>query len=404
MTAENVTPSGLDLTTELNDAAGLHALLSDPDVKNAAIAELRDLDVPFPGLVYRCIVFAAGRSEKFVGGVISSRLQAFIDRQPKIATMISRITNLYHGARAKDVLKADLVQAIREGRPVKASIDVDDTTSLDFAIALHSVQKLDELDAAIAALGKDFIRGFQDDIARLSHDIFRPQLSWPQSAVNKAELTAFDRLKYTSGLDTFVGREKEIDLLTQFAGDPSFGGRLFNFRWMLMTGDGGMGKTRLAYHFTKNNLASQWDADKIDIHNLEAFNEPEKWWPKQPTFIVIDYAQNAPAQINRLLTGFSRQAANYEFPVRLLLLERAAEETWTSKLLPQNADRPTLLEHNFAGSGIGGEPLSPIMPWDIIKMMTVRFETQELAAPPPRQTDRSRLSNRPKNSHDEYRQ
>ncbi|WP_135501380.1 ATP-binding protein [Roseovarius aestuariivivens] len=363
-----------DLIEQIGDVAGLSKLLEDKDVKAALISELRDIGFPMPGVVYRCLVFAAGKSEVFLGGALSSRLQAFIDRTPALANLVSRVANLHHGAKAKDLFKSELIYAIREGREFKPGIEVDDATSLEFAIALHSTQKLEALSGAIDTLGESLVATLKAEIATMAQEVFRPTLSWPEEATQPEKLSAYNRLKYTSGLDQFLGRDEEIGLLTDFAGDPHLGGCLFNFRWMLLTGEGGSGKTRLAYHFTTKVLNSDhWETGKLDISDLSQFTEPQKWRPRKPTFIVIDYAQSAPEDIHRLLAAFSRQSAQYEFPVRLLLLERSSHWTWTDKLLPETGGRPSILEHEFLGAGIEGRTISPLLPEVTLRLMAARI-------------------------------
>lgn len=383
LTTSDGADTGEALSEMLATSEGLHSLLGIAEVKAALVAEMRDLGVPAPGLVYRAIVFAAGRSESFLGAAVSSRLQAFVDRTPALAGLIQKILNLEHGAGDKAQLKAALITAIREDKPLNADIAVDDATPLEMAIALHSMRKQETIAAAVEALGQDLVESFRRDIAALSQDIFRPVLSWPEVATRRAELSAFDRLKYTSGIDQFLGRDQEIDFLHRFAGDPSFGGRIFNFRWLLLTGEGGMGKTRLAHHFTRKVLGQEWEAGKLDLHTLSGFAAPEKWRPRQPTFIVIDYAQTAPEEVRRLLRAFSGQAGKYEFPVRLLLLERSANAIWTNRMLPNDGDRPAVMKHGFGGRGVNGTGLAPLSRETIATLMTRRFDGSGCSPPSP---------------------
>ena len=92
--------------------------------------------------------FAAGKSEIFLGGAVSSRLKAFIERTPALASLVSRLRELQHGTKAENQLKTKLTQAIREGRHFDADIEIDDTASLEFAIALHSDRKIEEMSRA----------------------------------------------------------------------------------------------------------------------------------------------------------------------------------------------------------------------------------------------------------------
>ncbi|MCK0143145.1 hypothetical protein [Aliiroseovarius sp. F20344] len=363
------------------EGLSLHQLLSDKDVKAALVAEIRDAGVPAPGIVYRLIVFALGGCERFLGGSIKSRLQAYIDRHQQLAGIFQKLIELRHGEKTKDELKTSLLSVLNDGGKLDTGIQADEATPLEMVIALHTSKELGALDRSITALGDNLLSDFRDDLANQFNELIAPNLRWQNEVNNSDSLSAFDRIKYTSGIDQFIGREKETDLLHRFAGDPSFGGKIFNFRWMLMTGPGGEGKTRLAYHFTRNELSEHWYKGKLDFASLKAFDQPEKWRPRQPTFIVIDYAQSVPLEINRLLLAFSAEAENYEFPVRVLLLERSAEARWTDKMLPETNDKPVIEQHNFGGDSVRGTVILALAPTHIVNLMQHRIATAGLEAP-----------------------
>ena len=72
---------------------------------------------------------------------------------------------------------------------------------------------------------------------------------------------------------------------------------------MLLTGDAGTGKTRLAYEFTRKRLNGLWYTGKLDFHSPKAFDSPSKWRPVKPTFIVVDYVQSVPEEVHALPFG-----------------------------------------------------------------------------------------------------
>ncbi len=377
-----IDPEGL--IEDLASTGGLHSLLADSDVKSALLQELRDLSVPAPGLVYRLLCFATGRCENFLGGAIASRMSAMIEKTPALAAVFQRIANLKHGEKSADTLKAKLLDAIKDGKPFDAAdIAADEATSLELVIALHSANGLQTVADKQDELAIELLSGFRKDIEDLFQDLVEPNLRWPDVASDPDDQSAFNRLKYTAGIDRFVGREEEIDLLHRFSGDPSFAGEKFHFRWMLMTGEGGSGKTRLAFSFTREHLdVGIWVSGKLDVDSLAAFTLVDKWRPRQPTFIVIDYAQTVPEQANRLLRAMSANAKFYEFPVRLLLLERRSDPSWTDKMLPNDSNQQMITDHCFGGKGIDGIDLRPLMRGEIMTLVKGRFERQGKPAPP----------------------
>ena len=368
-----------------NDAVApsVHALLSDKDVKVAIISELRDVGVPLPVIAYRLIVLAFGGCERFLGGSIKSRLEAYIDNTPVLARILQKILNLQHGAKAKAELKSSLLASLKDGKPIEPNIIPDEASSLEMIVSLHTAKQLEELDDHISKPGDEVIKGFRADLANQLNQLVAPDLGWQDEVVTHRHLSAFQRLMYTSGIDEFLGREDEIDLLDRFAGDPSFGGRVFNFRWMLLTGDAGVGKTRLAYEFTQKRLNDLWYKGKLDFASLKAFVNPSKWRPVKPTFIVIDYVQTVPEEVHALLLAFSCQAKNYEFPVRLLLLERNSDSSWTDKLLPESGDKPVIEQHNFDGQSVLGLEIKPLLPNAIVELMKRRIQKAQFDAPEP---------------------
>ena len=383
MTESDAAPDAEAIAKKLTESVGLKELLADKEVKAALIQELRDLSVPAPGMVYRLLVAIVGKSESFFGQAVISRLQAFIDRSPRLAALIQRIANLQHGAEAKDNLRQALLEAVREGKPV--DIDdhaVDEATSVDVVLALHSVQGFDNVLTGLDEQTQNYTENLRDELAGFFHDITAPHLSWPPEAMNKSELGAFDRLKYNSGIDDLYGREDALDMLWRFVGDLSMTGKLFQFQWLLLTAEGGSGKTRLAYDFTEKHLdRKRWDAGKLDLTRLETLSDPAKWRPKKPTLIVVDYAQSMPERIRDLLIGFAENAAHYDVPVRLLLLERSADTSWTDRMLPNDSWRPIVLEHCHGNEGPNGRPLPPVGPGAIFKIMENRFRRAGLSPP-----------------------
>ena len=201
----------------------------------------------------------------------------------------------------------------------------------------------------------------------------RLSLEWKVDSKCSEDLTALERLEYIYRIDEFVGRENEIDLLWRFAENSSSRGLKPTFRWMLLTGDAGEGKSRLAYEFTKK-LGDKWCKGKLDFDRLKAFENPSEWRPVKPTFIVIDNVQSVPEEVQGLLSAFSTQEAKFKFPVRLLLLERSANASWTDKLVPERRGNSEIKQHNFNKYNfdeqkITGYKISPLSPGSITELM-----------------------------------
>lgn len=359
---------------KLAQSGFLSDLLTDREVKAALLDEIRELGFrpPVHYIVLRLITAIVSESESFLGQAISSRLQAFIAKVPALTALLNRLTTIQQGKETKDALKTSILGAITEGKPVDLStIEIDNTTPIETMLALHNIQGFGRVLSGLDEQTDTLIQTFQKEIDQLFHNMFSPELRWPKP---RRELGSFDRIKYNSNLNELYGREKEIELLTNFTGDISICGPEFNFRWMLLTGDGGTGKTRLAFDFTTEELDRNiWKAGKLHLHDLEKFRNPEKWLPRQPTFIVIDYVSGQAEKTGDLLRIFANNAAHYDFPVRVLLLERKADKSWLAKMLPENGDKPMVMDHVFGHEDENGRTIPPVDATAIKRMMKERF-------------------------------
>jgi len=88
----------------------------------------------------------------------------------------------------------------------------------------------------------------------------------------------------------------------------------------LVTGIGGTGKSRLAF-----KLCDEYRKEGYDAGFLSRYQDNElisnKWSPEKPTLIIVDYAADRTAVIERFVSLYE-DAKDWKHPVRVLLLER----------------------------------------------------------------------------------
>ena len=120
------------------------------------------------------------------------------------------------------------------------------------------------------------------------------------------------------------GREDAVRRLEEFLELP------VPFAWWLVTGPGGIGKSRLAYEFCLTLEASnQWRCGFLgDLSEAVRDN----WRPLGPTLILLDYVAQHVDSVRQTLSRLTQRQDGLEHKVRVLLLERSEKDDWYSKL------------------------------------------------------------------------
>jgi pimeloyl-ACP methyl ester carboxylesterase len=138
------------------------------------------------------------------------------------------------------------------------------------------------------------------------------------------------RFIFSARVLPFIGRDAEKEILADFLGSAER-----PFRWMLMHGSGGVGKSRLALELCLA-VRNEWHAGLL---NKESEADPVwgKWQPLMPTLIVIDpaaYDKERTGKVLRALAGRESAggAARLAAPVRVLLIERTGEGDWLKEV------------------------------------------------------------------------
>ena len=160
----------------------------------------------------------------------------------------------------------------------------------------------------------------------------------PRLRFNYLEPQESTRFIYSARALPFIGREAEKGLLADFLGSPEQ-----PFRWMVMFGSGGVGKSRLALELCLS-VRSEWHAGFLPQDGQEA--DWGKWQPLVPTLIVVDYAARETERTGRLLQALAGRGPadgtlRLAAPVRVLLIERMVAEglermggnDWLSKVM-----------------------------------------------------------------------
>ncbi|MEQ1837437.1 MAG: tetratricopeptide repeat protein [Candidatus Nitrotoga sp.] len=140
-------------------------------------------------------------------------------------------------------------------------------------------------------------------------------------------------------------RQPELDKLNTWLDDADYPQAV-----RLLTGAGGLGKTRLALHLCQQRITSGWYAGFMD-GDLATKDLADGWKAlkalKQPLLIVIDYAETRQDSLLALLRAMLQLPADQL--VRLLLLARDGGEWWDN--LPGKDKTCESLLAGYATSG-----------------------------------------------------
>jgi tetratricopeptide (TPR) repeat protein len=138
----------------------------------------------------------------------------------------------------------------------------------------------------------------------------RLNISWSNTQV----LDNVDALlNWRSALTDLVGQETELKKLHAWATSTH------PRRVLTITGEGGVGKTRLAFHFAEQLREQGWEAGELsDPDKPAAFHSGERG-----TLLVMDYPEGKGEVIDSLLKALKRMEEP-KSPLRILFLSRSA--------------------------------------------------------------------------------
>lgn len=133
-----------------------------------------------------------------------------------------------------------------------------------------------------------------------------------------------NRFIYWNRALPFIGRDREEQALAAFLGDPKR-----RLRWLLISGAGGTGKSRIALELVLAQASGWWNAGFLDPEQKSA-PDWALWQPRLPTLMIVDYAGRDAKPISAMLKGLAEREAPHllRYPVRVVLIERHAKGPW----------------------------------------------------------------------------
>lgn len=198
-------------------------------------------------------------------------------------------------------------------------------------------------------------------IETIASDINQPMLYIPLSMYNQAG-SGFD-YSFKSQYTSFIGRKEDQNQIWEFFyHDDS----LIEFKWWVLVGSGGAGKSRLAFEVCNSFRNSGHYAGFIN--DIKGFDKWDVWQPEKPTFVVIDYAAtdiDKLADIIKTLHRRNQAGRRLNYPVRFLLIERNISGNWYN-YLKENQEIMSCCYLNRQQQVL---ELSIFMPLDLLEMI-----------------------------------
>jgi len=147
--------------------------------------------------------------------------------------------------------------------------------------------------------------------------------------------------------------DEEVTGIREFLRDPA------TFSWWIVIGEAGAGKSRLALELCVE-ANSDWYVGFLPEAAQEGLIGFE---PREPTFIIVDYAAARATWLGRALYDHALRAERYSAPLRILVLERGIDESWYpgAVRLRRHNESQALLSHQYASplqlSGLSDDDL-----------------------------------------------
>lgn len=278
-------------------------------------------------LLVTLVVDRAESQTKKLAGRLAEASIRLLQRLPFYGPIAQSLLKLEQRLRQEEDLKARF-DALMAGRLRAGDFGDAAALSREAQVGLHVLEEQE-------ALWADVDKGFDEILGRLNP---RPPLSTRILGSEAVDLPA-NRLKFNARRVPFVGRALELASLAAFLDADR------RFCWWLVTGPGGLGKSRLALELCLQRSAD-WRAGFL--RRESAFDNWEAWQPEAKTLIVVDYVGGQVERARRIITTLRDREADIDAPVRLLLLERRAEgQEWWRQFITPDATGAEIKESCF---------------------------------------------------------
>ncbi|WP_375547856.1 hypothetical protein ABWI01_09105 [Oceanicaulis alexandrii] len=358
-TEQKPSPDDVDVLLEcvIGDGvdAGLKALFLDPKRQKALVVHVCD-EAELTGvsrllvrisvnLLARLCVAGGNRLNRILKDQIQDKLTKILFALPGA----KRVMEALQGALANVDAISDAEQQLEDLTEdlMGEAVELGDQVGLDLRTDIAILDSLRDM------------RGSQTTICA-----WIKSQSAPQFKRHQIKPSGANRFYFGSQTIPFIPRQEAFAALDTFLDDDTA------FRWGVVHGPGGTGKSRLALEFA---LARSGGWTTGFLSQQDAQPEWRRWRPQTPHLLIIDYPTSDPEGVGAVLRGLSDAAADacLDVPVRVLLLEREAEGEWRKTMLKSEGAMEHITPHETVF-----EPLQPLE--DIWSIYDFFFEGKDL--------------------------
>lgn len=299
------------------------------------------------------------------GGRFERALEKLITRTPALNRGFERLLTIVRRCSDEVELKQALLDNL--SRDSAISVEAGPHASLSTVNALFSARQFERLSEDLQHGLADLRQAIRGELAEADDfDFYRPD--GPRLGDR-----LFD-LDYRVRYDELRGRNPQLAELAGFLGDKSKIGDSNRVGWLMLSGASGVGKSRLALEASRLATLGGWRAGFASHEDLARLSL-RPWRPCWDTLILVDDAGEAPENVQAFLQYCAHRAADFEFAVRVVLLERDVE-ILAERLLARS-ETGRLLQ----GAYRGRIALEPLLLDDIVPLMTARIASRGVAPP-----------------------
>lgn len=160
------------------------------------------------------------------------------------------------------------------------------------------------------------LHGIENDLNDLKDESSFRKVLEAAGDIAVGSMNAFHYLN--SKMINIYGRDSQLALLNEFLDSPS------NYSFCVITGPGGIGKSKLAFSFMQQEKEHRrdWKMCFVNDSILSQMANCEKWNHNCNTLLIVDYAGTSLDQLHKSFVKIAEHERCFNYKLRIILLDR----------------------------------------------------------------------------------